>query len=255
MISPERHSYILKLIDDKKVVTINELAKPMRVSPNTIRRDLQELEKLGLLRRTHGGAVLLDQVKPDDLFSYHTRQHVQVEAKEAVAQAALQLIKDGDSLILHSGTTVALLAQALKSRKDLTVLTNSLLVVQELETTGGIEVLLTGGSVDRNRKMLHGPLAENSLGLVRADKVFLSASSVSAGAGFSTSAAGEVNLEQASIRNCAEAYLLVDHLKFERSAFWNIAPLTSLTAVIVDKAIKPEYVKEMEDQGVKVILA
>jgi DeoR/GlpR family transcriptional regulator of sugar metabolism len=254
MISAKRQTIILELLEQKKVVTIEELAEPMRVSLNTIRRDLQELERQGYLRRTHGGAVLLEQLKPDDLYTYETRQEVQVEAKQAISEAAAGLVKPNESLILHSGTTVSMLARLLKNQTGLTILTNSLLVIEELQNSPGIDLLMTGGSLDRARKLFHGPIAEQSLEMVRADKVFMSASSVSAKLGFSTSAASEVRLELNSMANCSEVYLLVDHTKFERSAFWLVSSLNRLTAVIVNKEIKPVYLREMEAANVRVIL-
>ncbi|MEN9224062.1 MAG: DeoR/GlpR family DNA-binding transcription regulator [Thermostichus sp. DRC_bins_24] len=252
----ERQQHILDQIQKKGSISVADTAVTLKVSEMTVRRDLMELEKRGLLQRRHGGATLLTAQLLDDLYSWETRVRYNVEAKVAIVRAALSLISEGDKLVLHSGTTVALLARMLRGYGSLTIATNSILTMEELLGSPQVEVILTGGILNPDLKQLAGPLALQSLNSIRADKVFLSCSSISTQGGlFFTSAMDEVALEQASIRNCREAYLLVDHSKFQRSDFWVIGQLTQLKAVITDAGIPPERVKEMEAAGIPCIVA
>lgn len=256
MTAGQRQKHILEEISKEGRISVAEIAVCLNVSEMTVRRDLMGLEKRGLLKRNHGGATLLTAQVLDDLYSWSTRIKHHVEAKVAIANAAVQLIKEGDRIILHSGTTIAFMARLLRNYGNLTIVTNNVLVSEELIGCTQLDVLLTGGILNHDLKQLNGPLTLQCLNSIRADKVFLSCSSVSAQQGlFSTSVQDEVILEQTSIQNSQEAYLLVDHTKFQRLDFWVVGQIRQLKAIITNADVPTHLVQDIERQGVQCILA
>jgi DeoR family transcriptional regulator, fructose operon transcriptional repressor len=234
----ERYHFILQQISNRKTIGIGELARDLEVSEMTVRRDLMNLEKKGLLKRSRGGATSISAQLLDDLYTWETRSQHLVEQKVAIARAAESMVRDGDSLFLHSGTTVSLLARMLRQRGNITIATNSMLVVEELAGCTQIDLIVIGGSLNQDLKQMNGPITLHGISTIRVDKVFMSCSSVSSEQGvFSTSAQDEVVLEQTSMRSARETYLLVDHSKFTRHDFWVIGNLNELDAVITDADI------------------
>jgi DeoR/GlpR family transcriptional regulator of sugar metabolism len=250
LIGPQRQTTILETLRQQGAVSIHELSQTLGVSAMTIRRDLDELERRGLLKRTYGGAVAATSVSFDPPFTQ--RQQIQKSVKQAIAQQAATLIEKGDRLILDSGSTVATLCPYLGDRPDLTVITYSIPVLHGLTRHADIALICTGGSFDNTINAFVGPLAEQVLENVRVDKAFLGATSISVKDGFSNSHLQNLTLQRLALRCARETYLLADSSKFLRDPFWIVANLEAITGIITDRSVPPESVNRLIQNGIQV---
>ena len=161
MFAIERRNAILAALKEEKHVVVSELAKQFDVSEETIRRDLDKLEKEGYVVKTYGGAVISEGAAIE--LPYVVRKKANVEAKQKIAELAAELIMDGDTLILDASSTALFIAQKIKTKKDITLLTNSLEVLMELSDVTGWKILSTGGSLKERSCALIGSQAEECL--------------------------------------------------------------------------------------------
>jgi len=254
LIASQRQLRIMELLRRQGVVAITELAQAFAVSAMTIRRDLDDLGRQGLLQRTHGGAVAL-AIGPVDDPIYTQRQQIRAAAKQAIARTAASLIASHELILLDSGSTVAAMAPLLTPLSDLTVISYSLPVIQELASAYGPRLISTGGSFDPAISAFVGPLAEQMLSEVRVDAVFLGASSVSAVDGFSNSSLPNLALQRIALRAARNVYLLADSEKLTRPPFWLVADMGQVTALITDSAITSGAQQALEQHGVQVVIA
>ncbi len=171
MLNLERHTKILELIGERGKVEVGELSRLFQISEVTIRTDLKNLHKRGLVRRAHGGAVRVETVSVDA--SLQVKAALHADEKQRIGAAAAALIKDGDSVILDSGTTTQHIAKQIKDRKDLTVITNGINVAMELLGAKDVRLVLLGGMVRQNSYSAVGHFAEDMLRQLSADKLFL----------------------------------------------------------------------------------
>lgn len=252
-IAAHRHQHILELLRRTGAAAIGDLVQQLQVSPMTVRRDLDELSKQGLIQRTHGGAVLSSGGKADP--PYTQRSALYTSAKTEIATYAAQYVSDGERVILDSGSTVAELAEHLVEHTTTTVITYSLPIIQSLAPSFGPRVVCTGGAVEPSINALIGPLAEQVLTGVRVDKAFLGATSVSVADGFSNSNLGNLALQRIVLSIAREVYLLVDSSKFSRTPFWLVSPLNAVTAVITDSEVSLEIREQFTQAGIPLIIA
>jgi DeoR/GlpR family transcriptional regulator of sugar metabolism len=234
-------------------VTITELVQAFGVSAMTVRRDLEQLEQQGVLRRTHGGAIARVPQAPDPSFTQ--RDQLQQQAKDCIARYAAELVQDGDQIILDSGSTVAAMSPYLEQKQGLTVITYSIPVVRHLIHLEHIQLICTGGMGDPTTDALVGPLAERMLEGVRVDKAFLGATSISLEDGFSNSNLQNLALQRILLRVARETYVLADSTKFSRHPFWLVASLREVTAIITDEQAPTENVAQIEQAGISIKIA
>ncbi len=249
----KRHVAILKNLRRQGAATISELATKLDVSEMTVRRDLDELAEHGLLQRTHGGAISLNFMEADPTFSQ--RRTINQQAKQAIARRAAELVNPGEQIILDSGTTVASICPYLEGKAPLTVITYSLPVAQALIHKSDINLICTGGAGNTATDSFVGPLAERVLAEVRVDKAFIGVSSVSLKEGFSNSHVDNLNLQRKVLEVARETFILADSTKFRRPAFWLVAALSAVSAIITDNGLSPEMATEYEEAGVRVLVA
>lgn len=254
LIASQRQLRIIELLRRQGGVAITELTQAFEVSAMTIRRDLDELGRQGLLQRTHGGAVALAAASAEDP-TFTQRQQLRAAAKQAIARTAASLVAAHELILLDSGSTVAALAPLLTAAAELTVISYSLPVVQELAGTYGPRLICTGGSFDPAINAFVGPLAEQVLSDVRVDIAFLGASSVSAADGFSNSSLPNLALQRIALRGARRVYLLADSEKLSRPPFWIVAGMERVAALITDSGITPGARQALEQRGVEVIIA
>ena len=253
MLAAERQSRIARLITERQTVSVVELCNLFNVSDMTIYRDLRRLEGRGILQRTHGGAILLKQ-PPGDL-PYYAREHEQVREKLAIARLSATLINDGETIVLDAGTTVATLARALVHKRDLTVITNSVHVVNELAGISDITVIATGGSLWEPTMSMVGPLAVSALRRFAVDKAFLATPAISLEAGITNSNLYEAEVKSTMLEIAREKTLLVDHTKFDRTSYAVVAPLSAFDQLITDDGTGAEAVTSLREQGLEVLIA
>ncbi|AZK49106.1 DeoR/GlpR transcriptional regulator [Paenibacillus lentus] len=249
----ERKREMAQYVQSKGRALVPELAEQFQVSESTVRRDLRDLEESKQLRRTHGGAVAIEQDSAEPTFmEKEDRYRVQ---KEEIARCALSFIEAGDTIFLDSGTTTYYLAKLLKDIQELTVVTNSNMVAKELKQAKQIQLLLTGGSLRHDTQAMVGPLANRSIGAIRVDKLFLAINGVDSTAGLTTPNLTEAETKRCMIHASKQIILMADHSKFGQVSFAKVADLSEIHHCIVDQGITADSISDMEAEGIKVTIA
>lgn len=249
MFEEERLQKIAEYVQNKSRASVQDLCDLFQVSESTTRRDLKELENRGLLKRTHGGAVYLQTVGFEP--TYSEKEDKYKDEKERIAKKAAEFIKDGDSLIIDSGTTTLYLVPELAKFKDLTVVTNSINLIQRLSFLPGINILSTGGTLRANTMALAGPLAEQSLEKIRVDKAFIGTNGLDLAAGLTTPNILEASIKQKMITIADQVFILADHSKAGCVSFAKFGELADVDAFITGDAIPKEIRFELERNNIK----
>lgn len=253
MISDLRHKTIIERLEDNSTVTVADLVKEFNVSEMTIRRDLAILESRGLLRRVHGGAISQRGRSYEPPFLSRAGEYM--EAKRRIGEAAAALVQNGDSITLDVGTTTLEVARNLHSKQDLTVLTPSLRIANELSDHPGIRLILTGGILRLGEYSMVGHLAERIFDDFFVDKLFLGAGAVDLKAGVTEFNIEDTLVKRAMVKSAKKVYLAADSSKFLQVAFTSIVPLSSLHTIISDTELDPHLVSQVRKEGIEVILA
>ncbi|HBX68093.1 MAG TPA: DeoR/GlpR transcriptional regulator [Chloroflexi bacterium] len=249
----ERHDQIQNLLKDRGRVTVQELSSLFSVSEATIRRDLEELDGQGRLRRTHGGAV--QAIKAPKEPPIVQRIGEQSDQKTRIGQAAVERIQLGETIFLGSGTTIVEVARNLPPNIKLTVITNSLPVVNELATHPGIELIVIGGMLRQSELSMVGHVAEQALRELRADKAFIGMYAIDVECGFTNDYPPEILTDRAVMGIAQQLIVLADHSKFGRVSTMLVAPVTAAHTIITDRTTPQEIVEQLRERGVRVIQA
>lgn len=250
MFAEERLEAIQKEVLREGKVKVNELANKFNVSKATIRRDLTELETIGILKRTHGGAVPQSHTKTE--LSYLEKEDQLLDEKEKIGKYAAVFIKAGDTIALDSGTTTIQIAKSIDV-EDITIITNSIKIANLLSKKKKIEVILTGGLLRQNTLALVGPLAEETVNHFNIDKAFLGANGMTPDEGFTTPNIVEANIKKTFIKNSERVFFVCDHSKLYIKSFAKIAKVSEVDGLITDKIDEATH-KAFERNGGKVLL-
>ncbi|MDR3601211.1 MAG: DeoR/GlpR family DNA-binding transcription regulator [Desulfosporosinus sp.] len=248
--SSERQDEIHFLLQEYRNLSVIELAQRFKVSEMTIRRDLKNLAALGLIQREHGRAIY-PPVPMDTLLMMSMGEAEREKAR--IGHLAATLITEGDSIILDAGTTTLAVAQALNTK--CTVITNSLPIASVLGNREGITVLMTGGEVRSGTFALVGPMARSVFKGFNADKLFLGATGVDIERGLSTANVLESEVKQAMLSVAKEVILVTHSAKIGQVSFHTFARWDSIHILVTDTDLPSPIAKELENRGVKVLLA
>ncbi|MEH7382944.1 DeoR/GlpR family DNA-binding transcription regulator [Bacillus sp. JJ1533] len=251
MLVAERQRKIVDLVNERLSIRVSELSKIFKVTEETIRRDLEKLEKENQLMRSHGGAVSIEKYEHEP--SYTEREITNVPEKKAIAAKALELVNQGDQIILDASSTAWYVAKELPDI-PLTVVTNSIKVAIELSKKDHIKVISTGGQLLSSSLSYVGPLAERSLDLYHVNKTFLSCKGVHLENGLSDSNELQALLKSKMMKIADETILMVDSSKFGTRAFSQISLLSHIDTIITDSKIDPFSSKQIEEKGIKLII-
>ncbi|MED1437020.1 DeoR/GlpR family DNA-binding transcription regulator [Aeribacillus composti] len=252
MLVAERHRKIVEIVNKKLSVRVAELSKMFSVTEETIRRDLEKLEKEGRLLRSHGGAVSIEKDQQLEL-SYLEREVTNAKEKKAIAAEAVKLIQPGDQIVLDASSTAWYMAKELPNI-PLTVITNSIKVAIELSVKDQIKVMSTGGMLSSKSLSYIGPLAERSLETYHVNKVFLSCKGVHLEGGLSDSNEWQALIKKKMMEIADKTILLVDSSKFGVRTFALINHLEKVDEIITDSNIHPAYKKEFEGKNTKITI-
>jgi DeoR family fructose operon transcriptional repressor len=254
MFVEERKQRILERIESRRKATVAELCAQFRVSSATIRSDLRDLESAGQLIRTHGGAMVKTKTGLEQDMVQRGTQHL--AEKRRIAERALELVEDGDTVILDTGTTTLELARLLGRRRDLTVVTNDLAIALVLEAAESVRLLFMGGLVRRNYHctMVHGSTGRDILAGLSVDKAFMACNSFSVEKGASTPDINQAETKKLMMSIAARVLLLFDASKVGRTSFACFAPLETIDTIVTD-AIGAEDRARLEENGIDVIVA
>ncbi|MBN2984198.1 MULTISPECIES: DeoR/GlpR family DNA-binding transcription regulator [Cohnella] len=251
MLVAERYEYIVQLVNERGSIRVAELSELCQVTEETIRRDLDRLELAGRLRRTHGGAVSVkDQQQPPEV-PYAEREILNAEEKKRIAEAAIELIRPKDRILLDASSTAWYMAAQLPDI-PLTVLTNSIKVALELAAKEKIVVISTGGQLAHGSLSYVGPLAERSLDAYHVGKAFLSCKGVHLERGVSESNELQARIKSKMIGMADEVILLADSSKFGSQAFAHVADLDAIASIVTDRRMPKDMQQMITDRGISV---
>ena len=253
MYEEERLQQIYKYVQTQTRASVRSLCKVFDVSESTVRRDLTELENRKLLKRTHGGAVCMDSVGIEP--SYHEKEDKYRQEKQDIAACAAGLIENGDSLLIDSGTTTMCLVPYLCKFEKLTVVTNSIFLMQKLSGYANITLICVGGLLRSNTIALVGPVAEENLGRIRVDKAFIAANGIEAKAGLTTPNLVEASIKSKMIAASEQVYVMADHSKIGRVSFARFGTLADIDGCITCRPIPVEQQRSFEHSGVRLYFA
>jgi DeoR family transcriptional regulator of aga operon len=251
LLKEERQGRIRVMVEEQGRVIVPELSAYFNVSEATIRRDLEKLDELGWVQRTHGGAVRVERAakEPPILQRINERR----DEKQRIGEAAAALVKDGETIFLGSGTTVLEIARHLPEGLSLTVITNSLLVANELAERSGIEMIVIGGMLRQSELSMVGHIAEQAVREFRADRVFLGMRAIDARHGFTNDYLPETMTDRAILNIAPKVVVVADHRKFGRVSSVLVGPVTVAHMIITGKATSQECVSELQEKGIDVV--
>jgi DeoR family transcriptional regulator of aga operon len=249
----DRQIQILQLLERRQRISVAELCATFEVSEATARRDLESLASQGKLQRVHGGAIVLTQAPPEQPILQ--RQNEQADEKIHIGQAAAAQVQDGETVFLGSGTTVLEAARALRLRRELTVLTNSLPVVNALAGAEGVTVICLGGMLRDSELSFIGHITEQALAEVRADKVFMGTRAISLEYGLTHEYLPETMTDRAILKAGKEIIVLADHTKLGRAATVLLAPLKSIHTLVTDAGAPRDFIRAIQAKGLHVVIS
>ncbi|MCS6963791.1 DeoR/GlpR family DNA-binding transcription regulator [Thermoflexus sp.] len=251
--SYERRQQLLEWIARSGRISTSEIRKRFGVSEATARRDLEVLAEEGKVMRVHGGAVFVRRAPPEPPLLQ--REQEQFVEKQRIGRAAAALVQEGETIFLGSGTTTLAVARHLKGRQGLTVITNSLPVMNVLADEPGITLIGIGGLLRPSELSFIGHIAEQALAELRADKVFIGIRALSLEHGLTSDYLPEVLTDRAILRMGREVILVADHTKFGAVSSAFLAPVISVHRIVTDATAPPEMVTALRRLGIEVILA
>jgi DeoR/GlpR family transcriptional regulator of sugar metabolism len=251
MMKTTRHTQIRNLVNQNGQITVTELNAMLDVSEATIRRDLEEMDQLGWVRRTHGGAVRVERAEKEPPI-FH-RQKAEGDEKQRIAQAAAALIQPGQTVFLGSGSTVSAIVPHIQDM-PLTVISNSLPVINQLTSHENIELIVIGGQLRQSELSMVGHVAEQAIREFRADLVFMGMRAIDAEHGFTSDYVAEAMTDRAILKIAPRCVVVADHTKFGRVSTVFLASVTSVHTIISDDQLQPEIAAELQEKALELIL-
>jgi len=250
LLSAERESLICRSLT-AGVRTISELSNELQVSEATVRRDLETLEKQGVIRRVYGGAELLRKRHTEPLYEEKASLHAPEKAR--IAETAVKFIQEGDTIFLDGGSTVLEMARRLPSLRDLTVVTNSLMAAAELMEKN-FHLILVGGAFRSLSRTLVGPLTSKILESLTISKAFLGTIGLEAERGISTTDPNEAYTKELVMKRSDKVFLLADSSKFGVSSFVFSGDAADIDVLVTDSALSQAAQKQLKTKNIEVIL-
>ncbi len=250
LFAEERKAKIIELLNENSKLVVPDLCEYFSVSPATIRNDLRELENGGLLKRTHGGAIL--NTKTGYELNSYQKEVKNLAAKQAIARYAISLVEDGDTIAIDTGTTTLEFAKLLSEKNGITAVVNDIDIARELEENSEANIILTGGILRRNFHCTIGPIARKALEGLSVDKAFIATNGISVKRGLTTPDLNQSEVKKAMIDIASEIIVLCDSSKIGNVAFSQIAALDKVNRLITDEGIEERELQEFKALGIPV---
>lgn len=251
--TPERQKQILFLLSKQGRLSVAEIVEQFSVSEATARRDLESLSSEGKVQRVHGGAIAVEQAPPE--LPILERENEQTNEKVCVGRVAAELIADNESVFLGSGTTVLEVAKNLRDRKNLTVITNSLPVLNALAGLKEITVISLGGQLRDSELSFIGHITEQALAEIRVDKVVMGTRGISLEHGLTNDYLQETLTDRAILKIGREVIIVADHTKVKRVSTVLLAPLDTVHVFVTNEQADRKFIQSLKKQHIKVVLA
>jgi DeoR family transcriptional regulator of aga operon len=252
LLNEERRRAILEVLNREGRVLVTDMARQFHTSQVTIRKDLEVLHGHGLVHRTHGGALPAREGALEDP-TLREKEKLHRKEKLRIAAAAAHMVKEGQVVILDSGTTTSAIARALRNFHNLTIVTNAVNIAAELAGTA-VEVILTGGTLRKNSFSLVGPIAEETLRRLNADILFLGVDGFDVHYGLSTPNLLEAKVNRVMVEVAKRAVAVCDSSKFGRRSLSLIAAPATLQEVITDRGAPKSDLRALKKAGIEVTL-
>ena len=247
----QRRQGILNLIREDGHAKVQQLSRIFKVSEVTIRQDLETLEEMGYIQREHGGAFLKDVgtfAMTGMLFNQH-----HMEEKQEIARKAVGLVREGDSIILDSGSTTTELAKLLLNFNSLNVITNGLNIAMILGENPGINLIISGGEFKAPTLSLTGDMAAATFKNIHVDKLFLATAGISADFQLTYPSLSDLAVKSAMLRAASQVYLLADSSKLGYSSFASLGRISLIDTLITDNKITAAQLDALKEMKVSVL--
>ncbi len=251
--TPERQKQILSLLTQQGRLSVAEIVEQFSISEATARRDLETLASQGKAQRVHGGVIAIEQAPPE--LPILEREREQAEEKAQIGRTAANLVGSNETIFLGSGTTVLEVARNLRDHKNLTVITNSLPVLNVLAGLKEITVISLGGMLRESELSFIGHITEQALTEVRVDKVFMGTRGLSLEHGLTNDYLQETLTDRAILKIGREVVIVADYSKVNRVSTVLLAPLNSMHTFVTDSKVDKKFVQALKRQGIQVVLA
>ncbi len=243
----ERHQRILQLINSEKEASVTELSRILDVSVVTIRSDLRALEEQNLLVRTHGGASL---PSTDDIAR---RMSINYPVKQKIAAAAAAEVEEGETILLEAGSCVALMARELVKRKGINVITNNAFIARQLKDAPGINVILMGGTYQKESETMVGAMTREYLKFYNFSKVFMGMDGFTMDQGAMCRDLERAEVMSEFVRRAEKVYFLSDSSKLGKKAVRTICSPGEMDCLITDNGVTEEYRELLESCHIRLI--
>lgn len=253
MLKEERQRMIIRELDKNGSVLVNELARSFKVSRMTIRRDLYEIEKNNLLKRTHGGAVLPFKSSTYNELPTIKRMDLMKDEKIRIAKAVAPMINEKEVIFLGSGTTTLYVARELVDRDDITVLTNAITIINELSINGRMPMITIGGFLRREEQSMIGHFADRVIEDLRVDKVIVGMRGVHPRFGLTSEDPQELMTDRKILGISDNIIIVADHTKIGHVSTSRTAPITAANTIVTTTNAQEELVQAIRAQGVEVV--
>lgn len=248
MLAIERRNKILEILQKESRVVVSDLGALFQVTEETIRRDLEKLEKEGLAKKTYGGAILADSLSVD--LPYSVRMKANVESKQRIAKIVSDLVEDGDHIMMDASSTAIFVAKHLKNKKNITVITNSIEILIELSSVAGWKVLSTGGVLKEGSLSLVGYQAEKMINTFHVDKTIVSSKGVDIKKGITDSNEMEVHIKKLMLEAANTKILIADNSKFDKISFTKICDLADIDVLISDSELNDKWKQTLDSMEI-----
>ncbi len=253
MLAEQRQKHLLTYLNERQSAQVSELSGAFGVSMSTVRRDLQEMEDRELVRRVHGGALLIAARSPSQEAEIVQRAPQHVEVKGRIGEAAASLVRDGSTIIIAGGTTTEAMIPYLAARSNLTVITNALNIANRLVVQPDIDVVVLGGWLRHSEQTLLGHLTTQALQDVRADQIFFGIFGIDEANGLTGAYIREVQTDRALIATARELVVLADSTKFHQSGPARVLPIDAVTTLVTDRDAPADAIVALRNRSVTVL--
>lgn len=248
----DRRKKIIDILNRQGKVKVVELSKLFCISEVTIRNDLSELEGIGILERIHGGAISTNKAYYN--MSFHDRLKTNEDEKMRIAAMVAQMVLDGDTIMINSGTTTLFTIKELKNVKNLTIVTNSLSIAQEVGHYNNIHVILLGGNLNSQYQFTYGDDTINQLKKYKADKLILAADGISIEEGVTTYHHLEAEVNRQMIARVNKTIVVADYTKIGRASFARIDSLENIDFLVTNHKANQDEIESLKEKGIEIRL-
>lgn len=252
LFAEERQAQILKLLKEEHKVFVPMLCETFGVSPVTIRNDLNAMQERGLLKRTHGGAVLKNKTGyEENVEEKLTKNYTQ---KEKIAEAAAKYVEDGDIIALDTGTTMLAFAKKLTNKKNITIITNDINIAALFDSKEDITIIMLGGVLRKKHGCTLGAMTLNGLNGLRVDKCFLATNGLTAEFGLSTPDLNHAEVKKKLAETGEQTIVLCDSEKIGHNVFVKIVDVSKIDVLITDSGADEAEIIKLEEKGIETII-